>query len=117
MDWIGFAASLIDRMGVVGLLLLVVGGLIWWLLRRMMPRESYELLQKQVDEQRTELQELRYECKEAIIPTIGRMADIQKQQLELMQETLQHVTELENRFDEVYRLEPPASGRRGRKGD
>jgi hypothetical protein len=117
MDWIGFAANLIDRMGVVGLLILVVGALVWWLLRRTIPRESYELLQHQIDEQRAELQELRYECKETIIPTIGRIADIQEKQYEVMRETLHHVNQLENRFEEVYRLDAPVSGRRSRKDD
>jgi hypothetical protein len=90
--------------------------LAWWLKNRTMPREAYDLLQRQVDDQKAELQELRHECKETIIPTIGRIADIQQKQLEVMQETLNHVNQLEDRFEEVYRLDPTV-GRRLRRND
>ena len=108
--------SAVNQLGIGGAFLVMSVGLAWWILHRTRPRESYELLQQQIDEQRSELQELRHECKETIIPTIGRMADIQQKQLEVMQETLHHVNQLEDRFDEVYRLDAPG-GRRYRRNE
>jgi predicted nucleic acid-binding Zn-ribbon protein len=115
MGEIQLAADVIEKLGIVGVLLVVSGGLAWWLVRRTTPREAYEVLQHRVDEQQEEIRDLRYECKELLGPSLARIADIQQKQYELMQETLKHVNQLEDRFDDAYRLEPPQGGRRSRK--
>jgi hypothetical protein len=117
IDVVTLAAGLIEKMGVIGLLLLIVIALSWWLWHRTIPREAYDVLQQRVDEQQGELQELRYECKEMVGPSLTRMAAIQQRQLELMQDTLKHVNELEERFDSQYRLDAPRGNPRGRRED
>ena len=111
------AADIVNELGVAGVLLVVIGGLVWWLRHQTMPKEAYELLHERVGAQEDEIHELRYEVKETIGPAVARIADIQQRQYEVMQETLHHVSQLENRIDEYHRLEAPYAGWRSRKDE
>jgi flagellar biosynthesis/type III secretory pathway M-ring protein FliF/YscJ len=103
---IKFILDVINQAGIVGLLVLVLAGLIWHVRKNTIPREAFEVLREHTDEQANQFQEMRQEW-QTIGPSLGRIADIQQKQYDLMEQTLQRVDALEVRIEETLLLEGP----------
>jgi flagellar biosynthesis/type III secretory pathway M-ring protein FliF/YscJ len=112
---IKFVLDVINQAGIVGLLVLVLAGLVWHVRKNTIPREAFEVLREHTDEQASQFQEMRQEW-QTIGPSLGRIADIQQKQYDLMEQTLQRVDALEERIEETLMLEEPKErGRRTRR--
>ena len=114
---IKFITDMINQAGIVGLLVIVLAGLVWHVRNNTIPREAFEVMREHTDQQTTEFQELRQEW-QTIGPSLGRIAEIQQKQYDLMEQTLNRVDALEQRIEETLLLdEPKDRGRRGRRED
>ena len=117
IDLVKIVTEFVNQAGVTGLMVAAILLLLYYIRHNTAPRELVDCLQKQADKQDAEIQDLRHEWKETVGPSLVRIGDLQERQLELMEQTLRHVNELEDRFDEHYRLDLPQGGRRGRRDD
>ena len=112
---IKFFLDVINQAGIVGLLILVLAGLVWHVRKNTIPREAFEVLREHTDEQANQFQEMRQEW-QTIGPSLGRIADIQQKQYDLMEQTLHRVDALEARIEDTLMLEQPKErGRRTRR--